>query len=160
MLRIGHGYDVHKIIPKDKPLILGGVDVKAEFSLEAHSDGDVILHALCDSLLGALGLGDIGRHFPDADSQYKDKPSSYFVKQVLALMMAKNYQINNVDITVVAEAPKIAPYVLAMCEKIAQLLQLDIDQVNIKATTTEKLGFTGRKEGIACYAVALISKQI
>lgn len=159
MFRIGHGYDVHKIIAKDKPLMLGGIDVNADFSLKAHSDGDVVLHALCDSLLGALGCGDIGRYFPDSDNRYKDKPSRYFVKQVLKFARESNCKINNIDITVVAEVPKISPYVSAMCEKISELLELDMDQINVKATTTEKLGFTGRKEGIACYAVALISKQ-
>ena len=158
MFRIGHGFDIHRIISKNQPLILGGINIKADFSLEAHSDGDVILHALCDSILGALSLGDIGIHFPDIDNRYKNIPSSYFIRQALSFIREKNYQINNTDITVVTEIPKISPYVVRMCKTMSQLLDLNANQINIKAKTTEQLGYIGRKEGIACYAVTLISK--
>lgn len=156
MFRIGHGYDVHRISNEAKPLMLGGVAVSAPFSLEAHSDGDVILHALTDALLGAGALGDIGQHFPDTDPKHKNQASSDFLLHAQNSLSKLGYQIANIDITVVAQVPRLAPYILEMRQHMATLLQLELNQVNIKATTTEKLGFTGRKEGIACYAVGLI----
>ena len=159
MFKIGHGYDVHKIINKEKPLILGGINIEANFSLKAHSDGDVVLHALCDSLLGALGLGDIGNHFPDVNDKYKNKCSSYFVQQVVKFLKEKNYKVCNIDITVITEVPKISLYSSSMCKKISGLLKLNINQINVKATTTEKLGFIGRKEAIACHSITLISEE-
>ncbi|WP_116964546.1 2-C-methyl-D-erythritol 2,4-cyclodiphosphate synthase [Fastidiosibacter lacustris] len=156
MFRIGHGYDVHKISTQNKPLILAGIEVLAPFSLEAHSDGDIVLHALTDALLGAAALGDIGQHFPDTDPAHKNRASKDFLLHAQKNVVSLGYQISNIDITVVAQVPKLAPYINEMCQSIASLLQLKLNQVNIKATTTEKLGFIGRKEGLACYAVALI----
>ncbi|WP_119327646.1 2-C-methyl-D-erythritol 2,4-cyclodiphosphate synthase [Cysteiniphilum halobium] len=156
MFRIGHGYDVHRISTENKPLMLGGIEVNAPFCLEAHSDGDVILHAITDSLLGAGALGDIGQHFPDTDPKHKNQASKDFLVHAQHGIQALGYHIANIDVTVIAQVPKIAPYILAMRQCIATLLQLELNQVNIKATTTEKLGFTGRKEGIACHAISLI----
>lgn len=153
--RIGHGYDVHKF-GGDKPLILGGVNVPYDTGLLAHSDGDVVLHALCDALLGAVGLGDIGHHFPDTDPAFAGADSGLLLQQVYANVLERDYVIGNTDITIVAQAPKIAPHIERMQTKITTLLQCEQSQVNIKATTTEKLGFTGRKEGIATHAVALL----
>lgn len=156
MFRIGHGYDVHRISTEKKPLILGGIEIEAPFSLEAHSDGDVILHALTDALLGAFALGDIGQHFPDTDSNHKNQASNNFLLYAHRCINQNGYQIGNIDITFVAQVPKLATYILKIRQNIATLLQLQLNQVNIKATTTENLGFTGRKEGIACHAVTLI----
>jgi 2-C-methyl-D-erythritol 2,4-cyclodiphosphate synthase len=154
-MRIGHGYDVHRF-QAGRKLILGGVEVPYELGVEAHSDGDVVLHALCDALLGAAALGDIGQHFPDTDAKFKNIDSRELLRHVMQLLHAKSYQVGNADITIVAQAPKLAPYLEKMCENIAADLQITRDQVNLKATTTEKMGFTGRKEGLAAYAVVLL----
>lgn len=154
-MRIGHGFDVHAFTQGDH-LMLAGVKIPYQQGFKAHSDGDVALHALCDALLGAAGLGDIGRHFPDTDPQYAGMDSRILLRQVDAQIKAAHWQIANVDLTIVAQAPKLAPYITAMCACIAEDLHLAADAVNVKATTTEKLGFTGRGEGIAAYAVALL----
>ncbi|GAB3388286.1 2-C-methyl-D-erythritol 2,4-cyclodiphosphate synthase [Azotobacter armeniacus] len=154
-MRIGHGYDVHRFGEGDF-ITLGGVRIPHRFGLLAHSDGDVLLHALCDALLGAAALGDIGRHFPDSDPQFRGADSRMLLRHVSALVRGKGWQVGNVDATVVAQAPKMAPHIEAMCAHIAADLAVELDQVNVKATTTEKLGFTGREEGIAVYAVALL----
>ena len=156
-MRIGHGFDVHAFGEGDQ-IILGGVTIPYQQSLIAHSDGDVLIHALIDSLLGALALGDIGHHFPDTDPKYKGCSSRDLLKEVAALVHNQAYQLTNTDITIVAEAPKMAPYLEAMRNNLAQDLDCCLDQINIKATTTEKLGFTGRGEGIACHAVSLLQK--
>jgi 2-C-methyl-D-erythritol 2,4-cyclodiphosphate synthase len=154
-IRIGHGYDVHRF-GEGTFVTLGGVQIAHTFGLIAHSDGDVLLHALCDALLGAAALGDIGRHFPDTDAQFKGADSRVLLRRVLALVKAKGWKIGNVDSTIVAQAPKMAPHIDAMRALIAADLGVELDQVNVKATTTEKLGFTGREEGIAVHAVALL----
>ncbi|MGR6874938.1 2-C-methyl-D-erythritol 2,4-cyclodiphosphate synthase [Pseudomonas sp. HK3] len=158
--RIGHGFDVHKFsaAKTDANIMICGVAIPYECELIAHSDGDVALHALCDALLGAAALGDIGHHFPDTDPAFKGADSRVLLKTVLSEIKKKDYDINNVDVTIMAQAPKMAPYIQRMRETIANDLNLDVDQVNVKATTTEKLGFVGRKEGIAVEAVALIQK--
>lgn len=156
-MRIGHGYDVHKF-GSDKPLILGGVTVPYEQGLVAHSDGDVILHALCDALLGALALGDIGKHFPDSDAQYAGADSRLLLRHCIGLMCARGYRLVNLDLTVVAQAPRLRPHIDAMCSVIAEDCRCALEQVNVKATTSEGLGFTGRKEGIACHAVVLLER--
>lgn len=156
MMRIGHGYDVHAFGDGEQ-VILGGVAIPHSRGLVAHSDGDVLIHALCDALLGAAGLGDIGRHFPDTDSAYKNIDSRLLLRQVVALLANKGWALSNGDITIVAQAPKMAPHIPAMLVKLAADCGVESEQLNIKATTTEKLGFVGRQEGIACYAVVLIS---
>ena len=155
MIRIGHGYDVHKF-GSDKPLILCGETIEYETGLIAHSDGDVAVHALCDALLGALALGDIGKHFPDTDSQYAGIDSIVLLKHVYTVIKDEGFILANADITIAAQAPKLAPHILHMRRNIAEALALDINQISVKATTTEKLGFVGRKEGIACDAVVLL----
>jgi 2-C-methyl-D-erythritol 2,4-cyclodiphosphate synthase len=155
-MRIGFGIDVHAFGPGDF-LVLGGIRVAHSRGVVAHSDGDVVLHALCDALLGAAGLGDIGQHFKDTDPKWRGADSSIFVTQVLALLRARHLAVANVDLTVLAQAPKIAPHRDAMRRRIAQLLELPEERVNIKATTTEGLGFLGRAEGIAAQAVVLLS---
>lgn len=157
MFRIGHGFDVHKFGEGDH-LVLGGVRIPYDKSFIAHSDGDVALHALSDALLGAAALGDIGRHFPDTDAQYKGADSRILLRSVVSKVQEKGYRVGNVDITIVAQAPKMAPHIQAMRANIAADLQVDVDAVNVKATTTEQLGYTGRKEGIAVHAVALLLK--
>ena len=154
-MRIGHGYDVHRFGEGDF-ITLGGVRIPHRFGLVAHSDGDVLLHALSDALLGAAALGDIGRHFPDTDPQFKGADSRALLRHVVALVQAKGWQVGNVDATIVAQAPKMAPHIEAMRAHIAADLQVELDAVNVKATTTEKLGFAGREEGIAVHAVALL----
>lgn len=154
-MRIGHGYDVHKF-GSDKPLLLGGVEVPYEQGLEAHSDGDVVLHAVTDALLGALGKGDIGHHFPDTDAAFAGADSALLLQQVVKMAQEQGWQLGNLDVTIVAQAPKLAPYIQAMKQRIAALFHAQDSCVNVKATTTEKLGFVGRKEGIACHAVILI----
>lgn len=154
-MRIGHGYDVHRFCDGEF-VTLGGVQIAHKFGLLAHSDGDVLLHALSDALLGAAALGDIGKHFPDTDPQFKGADSRVLLRYVLGLVKAKGWQVGNVDATVVAQAPKMAPHIDAMRNLIAADLEVALDQVNVKATTTEKLGFTGREEGIAVHAVALL----
>lgn len=154
-VRIGQGYDVHAFGEGDH-IMLGGIRVPHTAGVLAHSDGDVILHALCDAMLGALALGDIGQHFPPSDDRWKDADSSDFVHHCDALLRARGWQVGNADITVICERPKVGPYALAMRERIAGLLQRPLDAVSVKATTSEKLGFTGRGEGIAAQAVVLL----
>ncbi|GAB3031506.1 2-C-methyl-D-erythritol 2,4-cyclodiphosphate synthase [Bowmanella dokdonensis] len=154
-IRIGHGYDVHKFGGVG-PIIIGGVEIDYVQGLLAHSDGDVALHAICDALLGALAMGDIGKHFPDTDSQFEGVDSRQLLRHVFALVSSKGYRLGNLDVTVVAESPRMAPHIDAMRKNIAADLSAAIEQINVKATTTEKLGFTGRKEGIGCHAVVLL----
>ncbi|MFC5078661.1 2-C-methyl-D-erythritol 2,4-cyclodiphosphate synthase [Vibrio thalassae] len=156
-MRIGHGFDVHKF-GGEGPVIIGGVAIPYEQGLIAHSDGDVALHALCDALLGAIAAGDIGRHFPDTDAEWEGADSRALLRDVYSKVKAKGYELVNADITIMAQAPKMAPHIDQMCQVIAQDLNTDIENVNVKATTTERLGFTGRKEGIATEAVVLIRK--
>ena len=157
MLRIGHGYDVHAFA-ENRKCIIGGVDIPYEKGLLGHSDADVLLHAISDSLLGAAALGDIGKHFPDTDPAYKGADSLMLLKNVVELIHSEGYRVNNIDATIIAQAPKMAPHINIMRENIAQALQVDINCVNVKATTEEKLGFTGRKEGISAHCVCLIEK--
>ncbi|OEE68367.1 2-C-methyl-D-erythritol 2,4-cyclodiphosphate synthase [Enterovibrio norvegicus FF-33] len=157
-MRIGHGFDVHKF-GGEGPIVIGGVKIPYEQGLIAHSDGDVALHALCDALLGAIASGDIGRHFPDTDAEWEGADSRFLLRDVYAKVKAKGYVIGNLDVTIMAQAPKMAPHIDAMCAAIADDLETDISNVNVKATTTERLGFTGRKEGIACEAVVIIRKE-
>ncbi len=154
-MRIGQGFDAHRFSP-DRELILGGVPIEHDQGMAAHSDGDVLLHALCDALLGAAGLGDIGQHFPDHSDQYKDIDSRILLRRVVDLLKQNGLSVHNADMTLVAEQPKLAPYVEEMRSRIAEDLQTAPSQVNIKATTTEGMGFTGRSEGIAAYAVVLL----
>jgi 2-C-methyl-D-erythritol 2,4-cyclodiphosphate synthase len=154
-MRIGHGYDVHRFGEGDS-IILGGVSIAHRQGLIAHSDGDVLLHALTDALLGAAGLGDIGQHFPDTDERFRGADSRELLRHALILVQGKGWRVGNMDATIVAQAPKMAPHIPAMAEIIAGDLQVKRDQVNIKATTTEMLGFVGREEGIAVHAVALL----
>lgn len=154
-MRIGHGYDVHRFAEGDF-ITLGGVRIPHKFGLLAHSDGDVVLHAVSDALLGAAALGDIGKHFPDTDPQFKGADSRVLLRHVLAVVAQKGWKVGNVDATIVAQAPKMAPHIDAMRKLIAADLSVELDQVNVKATTTEKLGFAGREEGIAVHAVALL----
>ncbi|SDP92292.1 2-C-methyl-D-erythritol 2,4-cyclodiphosphate synthase [Ectopseudomonas guguanensis] len=156
-MRIGHGYDVHRFGEGDF-ITLGGVRIPHKFGLVAHSDGDVLLHALSDALLGAVALGDIGKHFPDTDPTFKGADSRALLRHVMSLVQGKGYAVGNVDATIIAQAPKMAPHIQSMRERIAEDLGIELDQVNVKATTTEKLGFTGREEGIAVHAVALLVK--
>lgn len=158
MFRIGHGFDVHKFGEGDH-LVLGGVRIPYDKSFIAHSDGDVALHALSDALLGAAALGDIGRHFPDTDAQYKGADSRNLLRSIVSKIHEKGYRVGNADLTIVAQAPKMAPHIQAMRANIAADLQVDIDAVNVKATTTEQLGYTGRKEGIAVHAIALLLRK-
>lgn len=155
MIRVGHGYDVHKLV-LDRPLILGGVEIEWPMGLLGHSDADVVLHAICDALLGAAALGDIGKHFPDTEEKYKGISSRVLLRQVGQLLLARQFVINNIDVTIVAQQPKLAPYLTQMRENIISDLALTVSQLNIKATTTEELGFCGRQEGIAAHAVALL----
>ena len=157
MIRVGQGYDVHRFNDGDH-IILGGVKIAYEQGLEAHSDGDVVLHALCDALLGAAALGDIGKHFPDTDPEFKGADSRVLLRHVYRIVQDLGYSLVNADMTIIAQAPKMAPHIAAMCRHIADDLAVDIDCINVKATTTEKLGFEGRKEGIAVQAIVLIEK--
>lgn len=154
-MRIGHGFDVHKF-GGEGPLVIAGVNIPYEFGFIAHSDGDVAIHALCDAILGALCLADIGNHFPDTDGQYENISSRILLRHVVGLMNEQGYVLGNADITIVAQAPKIAPHLISMRECLSEDLNADISQVNVKATTTEKLGYTGRKEGISTHAVVLL----
>jgi 2-C-methyl-D-erythritol 2,4-cyclodiphosphate synthase len=157
-IRIGHGYDVHRF-GGSGPIIIAGVEIEHDMGLIAHSDGDVLLHALCDALLGALALGDIGKHFPDTDPTLAGVDSRELLRHVYKLIIEQRYELGNVDLTIVAQAPKMAPHIQSMRENIAKVLNADISQINVKATTTEELGFTGRQEGIAAYAVVLLARQ-
>lgn len=154
-MRIGHGYDVHAFGEGDK-IVIGGTAIPHSHGLVAHSDGDVLLHALCDALLGAVALGDIGKHFPDTDASYKNADSRALLRMVFAKIKAAGYELGNADMTVIAQAPKMAPHIDTMRANIAADLEAGISQVNVKATTTEKLGFEGRKEGISAHAVVLL----
>ena len=157
MIRVGQGYDVHRF-NEGNSIILGGVKIDYEQSLEAHSDGDVVLHALCDALLGAAALGDIGKHFPDTDPEFKGADSRVLLRHVYRIVRDLGYQLVNADMTIIAQAPKMAPHIVGMCNNIADDLSVPVDCINVKATTTEKLGFEGRKEGIAVQAIVLIEK--
>lgn len=154
-MRIGHGYDVHRLV-EDRKLILGGVEVPYERGLLGHSDADVLTHAVMDALLGAAGLGDIGQHFPDTDPAYKGADSLKLLDHVIALLMEKGWKVGNVDATIIAQRPKLASYIGLMRTNLAQHMGVDADRINVKATTEEKLGFTGAGEGIAAHAVALL----
>ena len=157
-IRIGQGMDVHAFEEGDF-VILAGINIAHEYGLKAHSDGDVVLHALCDALLGALALGDIGQHFPDTDAKFKGADSRVLLKHVYQLILDRGYALNNADITVACERPKLAKHTLQMRQSIADVLNVHVTQVSVKATTTEKLGFTGREEGILATATVLISHQ-
>ena len=156
-MRIGQGYDAHRF-EKGKPLVLGGVAIPHDEGLKAHSDGDVLIHALCDALLGAAGLGDIGRHFPDNDQSYAGIDSRVLLRRVRGLLQERGWGIGNVDLTAVAQRPRLAPYIESMQQALADDLGIEPRQVNVKATTTEGMGFTGRGEGIAAHAVALLTE--
>ena len=156
-MRIGHGFDVHKF-GGEGPITLGGVKIPYEYGFIAHSDGDVVLHAITDALLGALALSDIGQLFPDTDAQYKNIDSRILLKKAFDIVRSKGYQLVNVDSTIIAQEPKMKPHIPQMRVNIAEDLNVHFDQVSVKATTTEQLGFTGRKEGIACEAVVLLKK--
>jgi len=156
-MRIGQGFDVHQLI-KGRPLIIGGVTIPHDKGLLGHSDADVLLHAICDALIGAAGLGDIGKHFSDSDSRYKNIDSRILLRNVYRLLADKGYKLVNIDATIIAQAPKMAPYIPAMIENIAQDLEIQTNEVNIKAKTAEHLGAIGRKEGIVAEAVCLIQR--
>lgn len=158
MMRIGHGYDVHAFGEGDA-VVLGGIQIPSERGLIAHSDGDVVLHALCDALLGAAGLGDIGRHFPDTDPAFSDADSRTLVRAVVAQLDKAGWTVVNVDLTVIAQTPRLSEHIDGMRERIAADLRVVMGSVNVKATTTEKLGFVGREEGIASHAVALLTNE-
>ncbi|MEL4410309.1 2-C-methyl-D-erythritol 2,4-cyclodiphosphate synthase [Shewanella algae] len=154
-IRIGHGFDVHKF-GGEPPLVLGGVKVPYHTGLLAHSDGDVILHAISDAILGAMALGDIGKHFPDTDAEFKGADSRVLLRHCYRLALDKGFRLGNLDVTIIAQAPKMAPHIEAIRQMLAEDLHTDLDSINVKATTTEKLGFTGRSEGIAVEAVVLM----
>lgn len=156
-MRIGHGYDVHKFA-EGRDLIIGGVTIPHTHGLEAHSDGDVLIHAICDALLGAAGLWDIGHHFPDTDEAFKNIDSRLLLKHVISDLSDRGWRVNNIDSTVIAQAPKLAPFIPDMRTLLAEDLAVEYDAINVKATTTEKLGFVGREEGIAAHAVVLLIK--
>ena len=158
MYRIGNGYDVHRLI-EGRKLILGGVDIPHGLGLDGHSDADVLCHALCDSLLGASGAGDLGKYFPDTDNKWKGVSSLVLLEKSGELVAERGFQISNIDTTIVAQQPKIGPHIESMTTNISETLKIDPTQINIKATTTERLGFTGREEGIAAYAVALLQTK-
>ncbi|MEI2635541.1 MAG: 2-C-methyl-D-erythritol 2,4-cyclodiphosphate synthase [Methylotenera sp.] len=157
-MRIGHGFDVHALVVGRK-CIIGGVEIAHEKGLEGHSDADVLLHAVCDALLGAVALGDIGKHFPPSDNRYKGIDSRQLLRHVVELLEAKNYVVNNIDATVICEAPRLSSHTAQMCANIAADCNIDVSRVNVKGTTTEKLGFTGRGEGIAAEAVCTIVQK-
>ena len=156
-IRVGHGFDVHAFA-ENRKLIIGGVEIPFELGLAGHSDADVLLHAICDALLGAAGLGDIGRHFPDTDMAFAGIDSRILLRRVAEQLRERNWRVGNVDATIIAQAPKMAPHIARMTAHIADDLGIALDRVNVKATTTEKLGFTGRREGIAAEAVCLIAR--
>ena len=156
-MRIGHGYDVHKLV-EGRDLILGGVKISHEVGLLGHSDADVLLHTVSDALLGAAGLGDIGKHFPDTDPQYKGADSLKLLQIVGEKVAAEGYHISNIDVTMIAQRPKLRPHIERMEQNIARALQLDVSRVNVKATTEERLGFTGEELGMACHAVCLLDE--
>ncbi len=158
LIRIGQGFDIHRLV-EGRKLIIGGIEIPYEKGLDGHSDADVLLHAIADACLGALAFGDIGKHFPDTDDAYKDADSKQLLKHVWKLIKKENYKLGNVDCTIMAQRPKMAPYINDMRNVIASLLEADVSQVSVKATTAEKLGFVGREEGIAAQAVVLLHKR-
>lgn len=158
MMRIGHGYDVHKLV-EGRKLILGGVEVPHTLGLLGHSDADVLTHAVMDALLGAAALGDIGQHFPDTDDRYLGADSIGLLRHVMELIREKGYQVGNMDATIIAQKPKLMPYLPQMRKRLAEAMSIDLDQINLKATTEEKLGFTGRQEGISAHCVCLLEKM-
>ncbi|HSI67498.1 MAG TPA: 2-C-methyl-D-erythritol 2,4-cyclodiphosphate synthase [Planococcus sp. (in: firmicutes)] len=158
MIRIGQGYDVHQLV-EGRPFILGGVEIEHDKGLLGHSDADVLLHTITDAALGAIGGGDIGKHFPDTDPEFKDADSRKLLTHIWAYVKEQGYELGNVDCTVIAQKPKLAPYIEQMRESIADLLEANVSQVNVKATTSEHLGFTGREEGIAAMAVILLNQR-
>jgi 2-C-methyl-D-erythritol 2,4-cyclodiphosphate synthase len=157
-IRVGMGYDAHRLVP-GRPLILGGVEIPYSLGLAGHSDADVLIHAIGDALLGAVAAGDLGRHFPDTDSAYKGISSLILLEKIVAVVQDRGYRVGNVDATVVAQAPKLAPHIARMITRLAPVLQIDPAELNLKATTTEGMGFTGQGEGIAAYAVVLVEKS-
>ena len=157
MMRIGHGYDVHRLVD-DRKLIMGGVEIPWEMGLLGHSDADVLLHAIADALLGALAMGDIGKHFPDSDPAFKGADSMKLVEHVVGLVRQRGYRVGNLDATIIAQRPKMAPHIPAMRENIARVCGVEVERINVKATTEEGLGFTGRAEGIAAHAVVLMER--
>jgi len=157
-IRIGHGFDVHAFEPGDH-IILAGVKIPYHQQFKAHSDGDVLIHAVCDALLGAAALGDIGQHFPDTDDQYKNIDSRHLLKHVIKLLKDENYQLGNLDVTIVAQAPKMLSHIPQMIKNLAEDFAVSTQQINVKATTTEKLGYTGREEGISVHAVVIIQQD-
>jgi 2-C-methyl-D-erythritol 2,4-cyclodiphosphate synthase len=157
--RIGHGYDVHRF-GEGNFIVLGGVKIPHHSGFVAHSDGDVLIHALCDALLGAIAAGDIGQHFPDTDEQYKDIESSVLLNQTRLLLMQQHYDIINVDVTIIAQSPQMSPHIPMMLKNLSTVLKIESSQLNIKATTTERLGFTGREEGIAVHSVVMLYKNM
>ena len=157
MIRIGHGYDVHKLVP-DRPLVLGGVEIPHTLGLLGHSDADVLIHAIMDAILGAMGMYDIGRHFPDTDPQYKGADSLKLLEIVGQLVTQAGYRVSNIDVTMIAQRPKLRPHIAQMEQNIALALNLDARRVNLKATTEERLGFTGEELGMACHAVCLLDE--
>ena len=158
MMRIGQSIDIHQLV-EGRPLILGGVEIPYEKGLKGHSDADVLLHAIIESIIGAMGLGDIGKHFPDTDPKYKGADSLMLLKEVVKLLDQNGYYIENIDSTIIAQAPKMKDYILTMRENIAKACNIDVDRVSVKATTEEHLGFTGRKEGISAHSVCLINEK-
>jgi 2-C-methyl-D-erythritol 2,4-cyclodiphosphate synthase len=159
MFRIGFGYDAHRLV-EGRKLVLGGIEIPWRLGLLGHSDADVLVHAIMDGILGALGRGDIGRHFPDTDPAYKDKDSLLMLKSVMSMVREDGYQINNVDCTIVAQQPKLSPHIEAMIDKLATVLAVEKGSVNIKATTTEGMGFAGRGEGMGAYAAVSLVKKV
>lgn len=157
-IRVGFGYDVHALVP-DRDLWLGGIKIEYTLGLQGHSDADVLIHAICDALLGAANMRDIGYHFPDTSEQYKGIDSKILLRETMALLRDAGYSLGNIDATVAAERPKLNPHIPEMKRVMAEILQVDTDDISIKATTTEKLGFTGREEGISAYATVLIQKD-
>jgi 2-C-methyl-D-erythritol 2,4-cyclodiphosphate synthase len=157
-MRVGFGYDAHALVT-GRPLFLGGIEIPYLFGLQGHSDADVLLHAICDALLGAIGEGDIGKHFPDTDSQYRDIRSTVLLKRVINKIKEKGFHLLNIDATIVAQRPKLSEFIPRMVKQIADVLEIEPGRVNVKATTTEGLGFAGRGEGIGAYAVALVEEE-
>ncbi len=158
MIRVGQGFDVHKF-EEGRPLIIGGITIPHERGLAGHSDADVLLHTITDAALGAIGEGDIGRHFPDTDAAFKDADSAVLLEEIWKLVNERGYVLGNIDCTVIAERPKMSPHIQTIQARVAELLKADVSQVNVKATTSEKLGFTGREEGIAAMATILLVKK-
>ena len=156
-MRVGFGYDIHPFVA-GRPLILGGIEVPSPYGLEGHSDADVLIHALCDALLGAIAAGDIGKHFPNTDPQYKDIQSTILLQRVNALLREGGFYVVNADATIVAEQPRLAPFLPRMAQRLSEVLEIDLGRINVKATTSEGLGPVGRREGMAAYAVALVGE--